>query len=78
MLHFTATVRVSYNLVFIILKLSLLNRLRTKRGEEEGTGVWEKLHNEQLHSLCSSPDVIRIIKSRRMRWAGHVACMRKM
>jgi hypothetical protein len=34
---------------------------------------WRKLHNEELHDLYSSPSIIRIIKSRRMRWAGHVA-----
>jgi hypothetical protein len=34
---------------------------------------WRKLHNEELHNLYSSPSIIRIIKSRRMRWAGHVA-----
>jgi hypothetical protein len=39
------------------------------------TGGWRKLHNEELHNLYSSPDIIRIIKSRRMRWAGHVARM---
>jgi hypothetical protein len=38
-------------------------------------GGWRKLHNEELHSLYSSPSIIRIIKSRRMRWAGHVARM---
>jgi hypothetical protein len=38
-------------------------------------GGWRKLHNEELHNLCSSPSIIRIIKSRRMRWAGHVVCM---
>jgi hypothetical protein len=37
------------------------------------TGEWRKLHNEELHNLCSSPDIIRQVKSRRMRWAGHVA-----
>jgi hypothetical protein len=37
------------------------------------TGGWRKLHNEKLHNLYSSPSIIRIIKSRRMRWAGHVA-----
>jgi hypothetical protein len=37
------------------------------------TGGWRKLHNEELHNLYSSPSIIRIMKSRRMRWAGHVA-----
>jgi hypothetical protein len=39
------------------------------------TGGWRKLHNEELHNLYSSPSIIRIIKSRRMRWAGRVAQM---
>jgi hypothetical protein len=39
------------------------------------TGGWRKLHNEELHNLYSSPSIIRIIKSRRMRWAGHVGQM---
>jgi hypothetical protein len=39
------------------------------------TGGWRKLYNEELHNLYSSPRIIRIIKSRRMRWAGHVARM---
>jgi hypothetical protein len=38
-------------------------------------GDWRKLHNEKLHNLYSSPNIIRMIKSRRMRWAGHVARM---
>jgi hypothetical protein len=38
-------------------------------------GEWKKLHNEELHDLYSSPDIIKQIKSRRMRWAGHVARM---
>jgi hypothetical protein len=37
------------------------------------TREWRKLHNEELHNLYSSPDIIRQVKSRRMRWAGHVA-----
>jgi hypothetical protein len=39
------------------------------------TGGWRKLHNEELHNLYSWPSIFRIIKSRRMRWAGHVARM---
>jgi hypothetical protein len=38
-------------------------------------GGWRKLHNEELHNLYSSPSKVRMIKSRRMRWAGHVARM---
>jgi hypothetical protein len=39
------------------------------------TGEWRTLHNEELHGLYFSPSIIRIMKSRRMRWAGHVARM---
>jgi hypothetical protein len=42
---------------------------------DEVTGEWRKLHSEQLHKLYSSPDIIRQIKLRRMRWAGHVEGM---
>jgi hypothetical protein len=44
---------------------------------DDVTGEWRKLHNEELHDLCSSPSIIRIIKSKRMRWAGHVTRMRE-
>jgi hypothetical protein len=42
---------------------------------DEVTGDWRKLHNEELHNLYSSPNILRMIKSRRMRWAWNVARM---
>jgi hypothetical protein len=42
---------------------------------DEGTGEWRKFHNEELHNLQSSPNIIRMIMSRRMRWREHVARM---
>jgi hypothetical protein len=46
---------------------------RPKR--DEVTGEWRKVHSEELHILYSSPDIVRQVKSRRIRWAGHVARM---
>jgi hypothetical protein len=46
----------------------------SKRGED---GSWRKLRNDELHSLYSSPNIVRVIISKRMRWAGHVARMRE-
>ena len=44
---------------------------------DETTGEWRKLHNAKLHALYSSPNIIRNLKSRRLRWAGHVAFMKE-
>ena len=46
---------------------------RRKRGGV--TGEWRKLHNEELNDLYSSPNIVRVIKARRIRWVGHVARM---
>jgi hypothetical protein len=42
---------------------------------DEVTGGWRKLHNEEIHNLHLSPGIIRVIRSRRMRWVGHVVSM---
>jgi hypothetical protein len=49
--------------------------LRIFGPKREEDGLCRKLHNDELHSLYSSPNIVRVIKSRRMRWAGHVARM---
>jgi hypothetical protein len=41
---------------------------------DEVTGEWRKLHNQELNDLYSLPNIVRVVKSRRMRWAWHVAC----
>ena len=43
--------------------------------KDEVTGEWRRLHNEKINDLYSSPNIVRVIKSRIMRWAGHVARM---
>jgi hypothetical protein len=53
----------------------LRRMFRPKR--DEVTGGWRKLHNEELHNLYSSPSIIRMFKSRKMKWAGYVARMGK-
>ena len=52
----------------------VLRRIFGTRRDEE-TGEWKRLHNEELNDLYSSPNIVPVIKSRRMRWAGHVARM---
>jgi hypothetical protein len=54
------------------LKNFMIKIFGPKREED---GSWRKLHNDELHDLYSSPNIVRVIRSRRMRWAGHVARM---
>jgi hypothetical protein len=49
----------------------VLKKIFGPKMEEDGS--WRKLHNDEIHSLYSSPNIVRVIKSRRMKWAGHVA-----
>ena len=57
-----------------MFKNTVLRRIfGPRRGEV--TGEWKKLHNEELHDLYSSPNIIWVIKPRKIRWAGHIALM---
>jgi hypothetical protein len=56
-----------------VFENSELRKILGPKREEDGS--WTKLHNDELHSLYSSPNIVRVIKSRRMRWTGHVARM---
>jgi len=62
-------------------KLKVFENMALKRifgpRRDEVTGEWRRLHNKELNDLYSSPNIVRVIKSRRMRWAGHVARMSK-
>jgi hypothetical protein len=53
----------------------VLRKIFGPKREEDGS--WRKLNNDELHSLYSSPNIVRVIKSRRMWWVGHGACMRE-
>jgi hypothetical protein len=53
-----------------VFEKRVLRLFGPKRGED---GSWRKLHNDELHSLYASPNIVKVIKSKRMRWAGHVA-----
>jgi hypothetical protein len=57
-----------------VIKNRVLRRIIGPKRDKFMEG-WRKLHNEELRDLYSSPSIIRIIKSRRMKWAGHVARM---
>jgi hypothetical protein len=57
----------------VVFENRVLRRIFGPKREEDRS--WRKLHNDELHSLYSSPNIVRAIKSRRMRWAGHVARM---
>jgi len=57
--------------IIIIINIRKLRRIFGPKRNENGE--WGRLHNEELHSLYRSPNVDRVIKSRRLRWTGHVA-----
>ena len=57
------------------VRLKLRQIEKVKCSHYEVTGEWRKLHNEELNDIYSLPNIVRVVKSRRMRWAGHVARM---
>ena len=57
-----------------VFENKVLRRIFGSR-RDEVTGEWRRMHNEELNDLYTSPNIVRVIKSRRMRWAGHVARM---
>jgi hypothetical protein len=66
------TYKTTGKIIVIVFENRVLRRIFGPK-REEVTGEWRKLHNEELNDLYSTPSIIRLIKSRRTRWAGHVA-----
>jgi hypothetical protein len=64
----------TWSLTLRVFENRVLGRIFGPKREEDGS--WRKWHNDELHSLYSSLNIVRVIKSRRLRWAGHVARMR--
>ena len=71
MLYGCETLRAEYRLR--LFENRILRRIFGPKSSENGG--WRRLHNEEIHSLYRSPNIVRVIKSRRLRWAGHVARM---
>ena len=66
-------------IIIIIIIIEFENRIlrRIFGPKRDEKGKWRRLHNEELHSFYRSPNIVRVIKSKRLRWAGHVARMEK-
>ena len=73
LLDFSLTLREESRLR--VIENRILRRIFGPKGDENGE--WRRLHNEEFHSLYRLPNIVRVIKSRRLRWAGHVARMEK-
>jgi len=63
------------SITFYVILSFIFNLIIFGPRRDEVTGEWRRLYNEELNDLYSSPNTVRVIKWRRMRWAGHVACM---
>ena len=61
----------AWSLTFKVFEIRILRRIFGPTRDENGE--WRRIHNEELHSLYRSPNIVRVIKSSRLRWAGHVA-----
>ena len=75
--HSKNGIHMVYMLIYIfynVFEYTVLRRIFGPR-RDEVMGEWRRLHNEELNDLYSSPNIVLVIKSRRMRWTGHVALM---